>query len=105
MKLDPTTLPLIRAGTTEPSLNFTVCPKGPEIAPVVSARTKLADSAPMVALTATFEPTAKPSALNSRRFSNCPLAGTSLAPLSSPKSPPKRPLDSTFPERRHAFAL
>jgi hypothetical protein len=30
----------------------------------------------MVAVNATFEPTAKPSAVNSRRFSNCPLAAS-----------------------------
>ena len=36
---------LLFAATTGPSLNFTVCPKGSEIAPVASARTKLADSA------------------------------------------------------------
>jgi hypothetical protein len=66
----------------------------------------------MGALTATFEPTAKPSALNSRRLSYCPLAGLSyLAPLSSLGAPkladraPMGALTATFEPTAKPSAL
>jgi hypothetical protein len=61
--------------------------QGAEIAPASSARTKLAESAPMVAVNATFEPTAKPSAVNSRRFSICLLAASRVSPPKLPQNP------------------
>src|SRR5271169_6456178 len=75
-----------------PSLNFTVRPARSEVAPVISARADTLDSAAMVALTAASdEPSAAPSALNSRRLSNCLLAAK-----------PRRPMTTDVPIYTHA---